>query len=103
MKIFAFVAASLAAIFSSPAAPPTWQELSSHLFTNEPIIWQAPINNLPHPVLFPRARVRANVKHKQSFPHPSGENLRAEKTFPRSFCFGKRAVRGLTMRHASYP
>ena len=47
MKIFVFLATSLAAIFSSPAASPTWQELSSHLFTNGPIIWEAPINNLP--------------------------------------------------------
>jgi hypothetical protein len=35
-----------AAAFSA-AAPPTWQELSARLFTNGPIVWQAPTDKLP--------------------------------------------------------
>ena len=33
--------------FSLSAGVPTLEELSSHLFTNGPIVWQAPINDLP--------------------------------------------------------
>lgn len=36
--------------FSSPADQPTWQELSTHLFTNAVIVWQAPTNHLPSSV-----------------------------------------------------
>src|SRR5208282_69445 len=31
----------------APASPSTVEELSSHLFTNASIVWQAPTNNLP--------------------------------------------------------
>ena len=47
MKVFAFLAAILALAYSAPARPPTVEELWSHLFTNGPIVWQAPTNNLP--------------------------------------------------------
>jgi hypothetical protein len=47
MKTFAILAASLAVAFSSFADRPTLEELSSHLFTNAAIVWQAPIANLP--------------------------------------------------------
>ena len=47
MKNVSFIFAILATAFSALAAPPTWQELSSHLFTNAVIVWQAPTNNLP--------------------------------------------------------
>jgi hypothetical protein len=47
MKILVFLATSLAAVFSSPADPPTLEELNSHLFTNAPIVWLAPTNHLP--------------------------------------------------------
>jgi len=36
----------LATAFSSLADVPTLSELSSHLFTNAPVVWQAPTNNL---------------------------------------------------------
>jgi hypothetical protein len=41
------LAAILVAASSAPAAPPTWEELSSRLFTNAAIIWQAPTDKLP--------------------------------------------------------
>ena len=47
MKAFAFLTAILALAYSSPARPPTVQELWSHLFTNGPIVWRAPTNHLP--------------------------------------------------------
>ena len=37
----------MAASFSAFADPPTLQELSSNLFTHTPILWQAPVSNLP--------------------------------------------------------
>jgi hypothetical protein len=47
MKVLAFPAAILATAFSASADPTTWQELTSHLFTNSQIIWQAPTHKLP--------------------------------------------------------
>lgn len=47
MKIIIFLAALLASVFSSAADPVNVEELWSHLFTNGPIVWQAPTNNLP--------------------------------------------------------
>ncbi len=47
MKVFAFFAAFLATTFSAFADVPTLAELSSHLFANATIVWQAPTNNLP--------------------------------------------------------
>jgi hypothetical protein len=47
VKAFALFAVILASTFSSFGGPPTWQELNSHLYTNGPIVWQAPTNNLP--------------------------------------------------------
>jgi hypothetical protein len=47
MKAFALLAAILVPAYSAPANPPTVEELWSHLFTNGPIIWQAPSNKLP--------------------------------------------------------
>ena len=41
------LAAILVAAFPAPAAPPTWEELSSRLFTNAAIVWQAPTDKLP--------------------------------------------------------
>lgn len=46
MKTFAILAAILVPAISAPANPPTVEELWSHLFTNGPIVWQAPSNNL---------------------------------------------------------
>ncbi len=47
MKALSILAVILATVFSSLANPPTLQELSSHLFTNAVIVWQAPTNSLP--------------------------------------------------------
>ena len=47
MKVIAILAVFFVAIFSVPAAPPTWEELAAHLFTNAVIVWQAPTNRLP--------------------------------------------------------
>ena len=47
MKSFAIVAVISVAVLSAPADQPTWQELSSRLFTNAAIVWQAPIDKLP--------------------------------------------------------
>ena len=47
MKTIAILAVIFLTACSALADPPTWQELSSHLFTNAVIIWQAPTNNLP--------------------------------------------------------
>ena len=46
MKPLIILAAILVTAPAS-ATSPTWEELSSHLFTNAVIIWQAPTNNLP--------------------------------------------------------
>jgi hypothetical protein len=47
MKAFAFLAAILAATFSSLAVIPALEDLSPHLSTNAQIIWKAPTNHLP--------------------------------------------------------
>jgi len=47
MKVIAILAAILGAASSASAAPPTWEELSSRLFTNAAIVWQAPTDKLP--------------------------------------------------------
>jgi len=47
VKIFPFLTMILATAFSSLADVPTLPELSSHLFTNAFIVWQAPTNHLP--------------------------------------------------------
>jgi hypothetical protein len=84
MKAFAFLAAILALACSAPASPPTVEELWSHLFTNGPIVWQAPTNNLQKnfwvyrrlgPRIFPatvisNAIVLASFQSK-GFPKPS--------------------------------
>jgi hypothetical protein len=47
MKIVAILAAFFALTYSASASPPTVEELWSHLFTNGPVVWQAPTNHLP--------------------------------------------------------
>lgn len=47
MKSLAILAVILATAFPASAGPPTWQELASRLFTNVPIVWQAPTDKLP--------------------------------------------------------
>ena len=47
MKVFAICVLVFANAFSAFAASPTLEELSSHLFTNATIVWQAPTNHLP--------------------------------------------------------
>jgi hypothetical protein len=47
MKVFVILTLGLAVVFSTSAAVPTLAELSSHLFTNAAIVWQAPTNRLP--------------------------------------------------------
>lgn len=44
MKTFVFLAAILVSVFSSSADPVNVEELWSRLFTNGPIVWQAPTN-----------------------------------------------------------
>ena len=47
VKIFPFLTMIWATAFSAIADVPTLAELSSHLFTNATIVWQATPNNLP--------------------------------------------------------
>jgi len=47
MKVFAILTLGLATAFSTSSAAPTMAELSSHLFTNASVVWQAPTNHLP--------------------------------------------------------
>jgi hypothetical protein len=47
VKSLAILAVISAAALSAPADQPTWQELSSRLFTNATIVWQAPADTLP--------------------------------------------------------
>jgi hypothetical protein len=47
MKFLTILTVISVTTLSAPAAPPTWQELSSRLFTNAAIVWQAPIDKLP--------------------------------------------------------
>jgi hypothetical protein len=48
MKAFAILVLVFAWSLLAYANPPTWEELSSHLFTNGPIVWQASTNHLPN-------------------------------------------------------
>jgi hypothetical protein len=87
MKTFALLVVILATAFSSLADPPTLAELNSHLFTNGPIIWQAPTNQLPkslwtYKMLTPRPFTRAVLSNavvlasleSKGFPEPSLQN-----------------------------
>lgn len=47
MKIFALLAAFLATGFCAFGDAESWQEVSSHVFTNAAIIWQIPTNKTP--------------------------------------------------------
>lgn len=47
MKSFALLAAFFSTAFCESADAQSWQELSTHLFTNTAIIWQVPTNQLP--------------------------------------------------------
>jgi hypothetical protein len=47
MKAFAILVLAFELAFSASAAIPTLGELSSHFFTNGPIVWQASTNHLP--------------------------------------------------------
>ena len=48
MKTPAIITIILASVFSALADYPTVEGLTSHLFTNAVIIWNAPMNGLPH-------------------------------------------------------
>jgi hypothetical protein len=47
MKAFAILVLVFVQPLLASAGFPTWQELSSHLFTNGPIVWQASTSHLP--------------------------------------------------------
>jgi hypothetical protein len=47
VKIVTVISTILTTACSMQAVPPTWEELSSRLFTNSIIVWQAPTNHLP--------------------------------------------------------
>jgi hypothetical protein len=47
MKTFAVLVLVFVQPLLASAGYPTWQELSSHLFTNGPIVWQASTSHLP--------------------------------------------------------
>lgn len=84
MKSFAFLAASLATVFSSLADTSSLENFSPHLSTNTPIIWIAPTKHLPQsfwvyrrlgPRIFPatvisNAIVLGSLQSK-GFPQPS--------------------------------
>src|SRR5271166_2387261 len=84
MKVFAILVLVLVKASAASADVPTWEELSSHLFTNGPIVWQAPTNHLPKcfwvyqrllPRVFPaevitNAIVLGSLQSK-GFPQPS--------------------------------
>jgi hypothetical protein len=73
-----------AASFPALADPPTWEELSSRIFNNAVIVWQAPTNDLPKslwiyhrrlPHIFPVTVISNAVVlgslQKRGFPNPS--------------------------------
>jgi hypothetical protein len=88
MKNFAFLAAILATMLSSHAAPLTLEDISPHLSTNAQIIWKAPTNSLPkkkwiYKKILPRifsvavisnAIVLASLQDK-GFPQPSTNEI----------------------------
>jgi hypothetical protein len=47
MKAFAILVVVFVQSLRASANPPTWEELSAHLFTNGPIVWQVSTNHLP--------------------------------------------------------
>lgn len=47
MKAFVLLVFVFAKALSASADVPTWEELSSRLFTNVPIVWQAQTDHLP--------------------------------------------------------
>jgi hypothetical protein len=84
MKAFAILMLVIAQSRSFSASFPTWEELSSHLFTNCPIVWQTSADHLPRqfwvyqrnlPRVFPaktitNAIVLASLQSK-GFPQPT--------------------------------
>jgi hypothetical protein len=84
VKLFPFLAAFLTTAFCASADAQSWQELSSNLFTNAEIVWQAPTNALPKnlwvyhrllPHIFPATVISNAVVlgslQKRGFPKPS--------------------------------
>jgi hypothetical protein len=48
VKKLSILAVILGTAYFATASPPTLEELWSHLFTNGPVVWQAPTNHLPN-------------------------------------------------------
>jgi len=88
VKRFSILAVILGTACIATASPPTVEELWSHLFTNGPVVWQAPTNNLPKsfwtykkilPQVFSssvisNAIVLASLQ-KKGFPQPSTNQI----------------------------
>ncbi|HXC98860.1 MAG TPA: hypothetical protein VN048_05930 [Verrucomicrobiae bacterium] len=88
MKAFALLALIFAGAASVSAGPATLEELNSHLFTNAPIVWEAPTNNLPkafwiykrhlpqifNQIVISNAIVLASLQSK-GFPKPSTDEF----------------------------
>jgi hypothetical protein len=47
LKIFALLAAFFAAAFCAFGDAESWQEVSSHVFTNASIVWHVPADQMP--------------------------------------------------------
>ena len=47
MKFFALLTAFLAVAFCACANAQSWQEISSHVFTNAAVVWEIPTNQIP--------------------------------------------------------
>src|SRR5579863_7209920 len=84
MKVFTTTALILMGCFSTFAGAPALEELSSHLFTNGPVVWQAKTRHLPKslwiyqrslPHVFPAEvitnAIRLGSLEAKGFPQPS--------------------------------
>lgn len=99
VKLSAICAAFLVTAFYAVADTPTWQELSSNLFTSASIQWQPPADSLPKnlwiyrrvlPHVFP-ATVSSNAivlgsLQKRGFPTPSTNNFLISAEVPPNWC-----------------
>ena len=93
---------------SVKADPPSWQELSAHLFTNAVIVWQAPTNLLPKklwvyqrelprlfsPTVISNAMVLGSLQHK-GIPRPNTNDFYIAEDKPPGNCCGIPTIFGI--------
>lgn len=98
MKAFALFAVYFVAVFSSSADLIALEDISPHLSTNAPILWQAPTNNLPksfwiyqrlppHPfsaTVISNTIVLASLQNR-GFPKPSTNDFYIAEEYPPNY------------------